>query len=84
MNKIMCPILLLFPSIITISSSNDDKTSFLTKISSFPSNRDYSIHCVLKNGTTQLFGRCVISVSLYTILFVPIHPVVNNYCAQSL
>ena len=52
MNKIMCPILLLFPSIITISSSNDDKTSFLAKISSFPSNRDYSIHCVLKIGTT--------------------------------
>ena len=46
MNKIMCPILLLFPSIITISLSVDDKTSFLTKISPFSSNRDYSIHCV--------------------------------------
>ena len=71
-NKILCRILLLFTSIITISLSIDDKPAFLLKLA-FPfHNTDCSIYWVLKIGTTGLFGCRVISLSLCTILFVPI------------
>ena len=56
----MCPILLLFASIITISLSIDDKTSFLAQSSLFPSSCDYLIYCVLKIGT-------------YVIIWLPGH-----------
>ena len=71
MNKSMCPILLLFVSIITISLSIDEKTSFLAQSSLCPSSCDYSIYCVLKIGTIKI-GCWVISLSLCTILFIPI------------
>ena len=72
-NKILCRILLLFTSIITISLSIDEKKpAFLLKLA-FPCHTtDYSIYCVLKIGTRRLFGCRVISLSLCTILFVPI------------
>ena len=57
---------LLFTSIITISLSIDDKTSFLAQISLSPPH--YRLFDLL--GT--LFGCRVISLSLCTILFVPI------------
>ena len=48
------------------------KPAFLLKLA-FPCHTtDYSIYCVLKIGTTGLFGCRVISLSLCTILFVPI------------
>ena len=67
----MCPILLLFAPIITISWSIDDKASFLAQSSLCPSSCDYSIYCVLKIGTIKI-GCRAISLSLCTILFVPI------------
>ena len=48
------------------------KPAFLLKLA-FPCHTtDYSIYCVLKIGTTGLFGCRVISLSLCTILLVPI------------
>ena len=48
------------------------KPAFLLKLA-FPCHTtDYSIYCVLKIGTRRLFGCRVISLSLCTILFVPI------------
>ena len=67
-NKIMCRILLLFTSIITISLSIDDKTSFLAQISLSLSH----YRLLLKIGTKRLSGCRVISLSLCTISFVPI------------
>ena len=59
-NKIMCRILLLFTSIITISLSIDDKTSFLAQISLSLSH----YRLLLKIATKRLFGCRVISLSL--------------------
>ena len=78
MNKSMCPILLLFASIITISCSIDDKASFLAQSSLCPSSCDYSIYCVLKIGTIKI-GCRAISLSLCTILFVP-----SSFCRKEL
>ena len=71
MNKIMCLIPLLCASLTTVSLSIDDNTSFLAKISLFPFRSDYSIYCVLKIGTTQLYTGRVISQSFCTMFFVP-------------
>ena len=71
MNKIMCLIPLLFASLITVSPYIDDNTSFLAKISLFSFRSDYSIYCVLKIGTTQLYTGRVISQSFCTMFFVP-------------
>ena len=71
MNKIMCLIPLLFASLTTVSLSIDDNTSFLAKISLFPFRSDYSIYCVLKIGTTQLYAGRVISLSFCIMFFVP-------------
>ena len=71
MNKIMCLIPLLFASLITVSLYIDDNTSFLAKISLFPFRSDYSIYCVLKIGTTQLYTGRVTSQSFCTMFFVP-------------
>ena len=47
------------------------KPAFLLKLV-FPFHAtDCSIYCVLKIGTTRLFGCRVISLTLCTILFVP-------------
>ena len=46
MNKIMCLILLLFASLITVSLLIDDNTSFLARISLFPFTSDYLISVV--------------------------------------
>ena len=48
------------------------KPAFLLKLA-FPFHAtDCSIYCVLKIGTTRLFGCRVILISLCTILFAPI------------
>ena len=78
MNKIMCLIPLLFASLTTVSLSIDDNTSFLAKISLFPFRSDYSIYCVLKIGTTQLYTGRVISQTFCKMFFVLLHFVVNK------
>ena len=51
------------------------------KISFFPSTGGYSIYCVLKIGTTQLFAGRVISVSFCSIFFLSLfHFVINKPC----